>query len=127
MVSNSIPSTFAPVANGDNLLPGQQTLLLASVMQIPLKKGRKVKEVDPATLQTGMTETGFSEGVETPLNTTAELSCCHSHSPVSSAPITAGKTVGSLTEILLSKLCIGTCTSLNISAAKSHCSLLKTI
>lgn len=65
MVSNSSSNTSAPTANGGNPLPGQQTSLLASVMQIPLKKGQKVKEADPATLQSGMTETGFSEGGET--------------------------------------------------------------
>lgn len=65
MVSNSSSNTSAPTANGGNPLPGQQSSLLTSVMQIPLKKGQKVKEADPATLQSGMTETGFSEGGET--------------------------------------------------------------
>lgn len=67
MVFNSSSNTSAPTASGGNPLPGQQSSLLASVMQIPLKKGQKVKEADPATLQSGMTETGFSEGGETPL------------------------------------------------------------
>lgn len=74
MVSNSSSNTSAPTANGGNPLPGQQTSLLASVMQIPLKKGQKVKEADPASLQRGMTETGFSEGRETPF--TIELQGC---------------------------------------------------
>lgn len=64
MVSNSSRNTSAPTANGGNPLPRQQTSLLASVMQIPLKKGQKVKEADPATLQSGITETGFSKGGE---------------------------------------------------------------
>lgn len=80
MVSNSSRNTSAPTANGGNPLPGQQTSLLASVMQIPLKKGQKVKEADPATLQSGMTETGFSKGRETPRNRAAGLSRSHSFS-----------------------------------------------
>lgn len=70
MVSN----TSTPTANGGNPFPGQQTSLLASVMQIPLKKGQKVKEAHPATLQSGMTETGFSESGETPFS--VELQAC---------------------------------------------------
>lgn len=80
MVSNSSSNTSAQTANGGNPLPGQQTSLLASVMQIPLKKGQKVKEADPATLQSGMTETGFSKGSETPRNRAAGLSRSHSFS-----------------------------------------------
>lgn len=74
MVSNSSSNTSAPTANGGNALPGQQTSLLASVMQIPLKKGQKVKEADPASLQRDMTETGVIEGGETPF--TIELQGC---------------------------------------------------
>ncbi len=94
MASNSSSNTSAPTANGGNPLPGQQTPLLASVMQIPLKKGQKVKEADPATLQSGMTETGFSEGGETLLST--ELRGCLAlifYSLLSSVPISSEKMV----------------------------------
>lgn len=74
MVSNSSSNTSAPAAKGGNPLPRQQTSLLASVMQIPLKKGQKVKEANPATLQSGATETGFSEGGDAALNKAAGLS-----------------------------------------------------
>lgn len=68
MVSNSSGNTSAPTANGGNPLHGQQTSLLASVMQILLKKGQKAKKSNPTALQSGMTETGFSAGGETHLS-----------------------------------------------------------
>lgn len=85
MVSNSSSNTSAPAAKGGNPLPRQQTSLLASVMQIPLKKGQKVKEADPATLQSGMTETGFSTGGETPLS--IELQGCLTLIFILSSPV----------------------------------------
>lgn len=65
MVSSSSSNTSALTANGGNPLPGQQTSPLASVMQIPLTKGRNAEEAYLASLQSGMTETGSSEGGET--------------------------------------------------------------
>lgn len=60
---NSSSETSAPTADGGNPpLHGQQLSLLASVMQILVKKRQKVKKSIPATLQSGMSETGFSEG-----------------------------------------------------------------
>lgn len=93
MVSNSSSNTSAPAAKGGNPLPRQQTSLLASVMQIPLKKGQKVKEADPATLQSGTTETGFSKGGDASLNRAAGLSPSHFHSLLSSVPVSSGKMV----------------------------------
>lgn len=64
MVSNSFCNASAPTANGGNPLYGQQMSFLASVMQILLKKGQKGKKSNITTLQSGMTEKGFSEGGE---------------------------------------------------------------
>lgn len=66
MVSNCSGNTSAPTANGGNQLPRQQTSLPGFCHANPSEeKGKKVKEANPSTLQSGMTETGFGEGGET--------------------------------------------------------------
>lgn len=66
MVSDCSGNTSAPTANGGNQLPRQQTSLPGFCHANPSEeKGKKVKEANPSTLQSGMTETGFGEGGET--------------------------------------------------------------